>query len=296
VALERRELEPLARLVRFPTRDDLELAGLLFEPKRTSKRVAIFIHGMGGSFESRRTNILARAFTKRGIAWFAFNNRGSYVIRRGGGMGMEKIRDCVYDLDAAIGELRRRGYRDVTLIGHSTGANKIAVYNAYTRRNLATRYILLGGGDDTGLSFSYLGARRFHSALAKARVMIKAGRGDELAPRAYAPWVTSWRAFHDMSNPDGDYNVFPFLEIMRGIRLSKRSRFRHLRTIRKPTLVLYGDRDEFCFDDVSACVAILADAVGARTNFEIATLADADHGFNGHEEELACVMLDWIGT
>ena len=296
MALERRELEPLARLVRFPTRDDLELAGLLFEPKRTSKRVAIFIHGMGGSFESRRTNILARAFTKRGIAWFAFNNRGSYVIRRGGGMGMEKIRDCVYDLDAAIGELRRRGYRDVTLIGHSTGANKIAVYNAYTRRNLATRYILLGGGDDTGLSFFYLGARRFHSALAKARVMIKAGRGDELAPRAYAPWVTSWRAFHDMSNPDGDYNVFPFLEIMRGIRLSKRPRFRHLRTIRKPTLVLYGDRDEFCFDDVSGCVAILADAVGARTNFEIATLADADHGFHGHEEELACVMLDWIGT
>jgi len=295
VALERRDSEPLARLVRFPTRDDLELAGLLFEPKRKSKRAAIFIHGMGGSFESRRTNILARAFTNRGIAWFAFNNRGSYIMRRGGGTAMEKIRDGVQDIDAAIRELRRRGYRDLTLIGHSTGANKIAVYNMYTRRNLATRYILLGGGDDTGLSFSYLGARRFHDALAKARAMIKARRGDELAPRAIAPHVTSWRSFYDMSNPDGDYNVFPFLEIMRGTRLSKRPRFRHLRTIRKPTLVLYGDRDEFCFGDVSGCVAILADAIGARTNFEIATLADADHGFNRHEEELARVMLDWIG-
>ena len=295
MALERSDSEPLARLVRFPTRDDLDLAGLLFEPKRKTQRAAIFIHGMGGSFESRRTNILARAFTRRGIAWFAFNNRGSYVMRRGGGMAMEKIRDCVQDLDAAIGELRRRGYRDITLIGHSTGANKIAVYNVYTRRNLVARYILLGGGDDTGLSFSFLGARRFHSALAKARAMIKAGRGDELAPRRYAPWVTSWRAFYDISNPDGDYNVFPFLEILRGIRLSKRPRFRHLRTIRKPTLVLYGDRDEFCFGDVSACVAILAGAIGARTNFELATLADADHGFHGHDEELARVMLDWIG-
>ena len=27
-----------------------------------------------------------------------------------------------------VGELRRRGYSDLTLIGHSTGANKIAVY------------------------------------------------------------------------------------------------------------------------------------------------------------------------
>ena len=294
MALERRDAEPFARLVRFSTRDDLVLAGLLFEPKRKSKRAAIFLHGMGGSFESRRTNILADAFTKRGVAWFAFNNRGSYIMRRGGGTAMEKIRDGVMDIDAAIRELRRRGYRDITLIGHSTGANKIAVYNRYTRRNLATRYILLGGGDDTGLSFTHLGARRFHSALAKARAMIKAGRGDELAPRDYAPHVTSWRAFYDMSNPDGDYNVFPFLEFMRGIRLSKRPRFRHLRTIRKPTLVLYGDKDEFCFDDVSACIAILADAIGARTNFEIVTLEDADHGFNGHEEELARVMLDWI--
>ena len=293
MALGRRDSEPSARLVRFAATDEVDLAGLLFEPKRESVRAAVFIHGMGGSFESKRTNILARAFTEAGIAFFAFNNRGSYVLRRSGGMANEVIRDGVHDIEGAIRELRRRGYRDITLIGHSTGANKIAVFDHYTRRNFAKRYVLLGGGDDTGLAYLHLGARRFASALKQAR---EKRRSEELAPRALAPHVTphvtTWRAFYDMANPDGDYNVFPFLEVMRGIRLSRRPRFRYLRAIRKPALVVYGDRDEFCHGDVSRCVSILADVVGP--NFELAIMEDADHGFSGREEELARLIIAWI--
>lgn len=291
MALGRRALEPLGRLIRFPTRDELELAGLLFEPKRASTRAAIFIHGMGGSFESRRTNLFARAFTDRGIAWFAFNNRGSYVLRRGAGMALEKIRDCVFDLDGAIRELRRRGYRDLTLVGHSTGANKIAVFDHYQQRNFAKRYVMLGGGDDTGLAYLHLGARRFAEALQQARAN---RNSNELVPPGLSANVQSWRAFYDIANPDGDYNVFPFLEVMRRLRLSRRARFRFLRGIRKPTFILYGDRDEYCYGNVPRCVAILADALGARTNFELGILKDADHGFTGREEELARLIIDWM--
>lgn len=289
MALGRNGAEPLARLVRFSTHDEVDLAGLLYEPARRSKRAVIFIHGMGGSFESKRTNLLARAFIDAGIAYFAFNNRGSYVMRRSGGMAFEKIRDGVLDIDGALRELRRRGYRDLTLIGHSTGANKIAVYDHYTKRNLARRYVLLGGGDDTGLTYASLGARRFRSALAKAR---ERRRSDELVPRGISKSPMSWRAFYDMANPDGDYNVFPFLEVLRGIRLSRRPRFRFLRAVRKPALMLYGDRDEYCHGDVSACVAILAEALGS--NFEFGILEDTDHGFNGREAELARLIIDWM--
>ena len=286
MALER--LEPLARLIRFPTRDGQELSGLLFEPKRKSTRAAIFIHGMGGSFESRRTNLLAHEFTKRGVAWLAFNNRGSYVMRLGGGLALEKIRDCVYDIDGALRELRRRGYRDLTLIGHSTGANKIAVFDHYQPRNFAKRYVFLGGGDDTGLAYLQLGPRRFPRALRQARAK---RASTDLVPAGLSFAPQSWRAYYDMANPDGDYNVFPFLEVLRGIRLSRRPRFRYLRGIRKPALVLYGDRDEFCHGDVPACVAILADVVGK--NFELGILKDTDHNFTGREEELARLIIDW---
>lgn len=294
-------VEPACRLVRFSTTDDLTLAGLLFEPKRRTTRAAIFLHGMGGSFEPPRTNILGARFTEAGIAYFAFNNRGSYLVRRMGpgraGMAYEKIRDCVLDIDAAVRELRRRGYRDLTLIGHSTGANKIAVYDHHKPRNFVKRYILLGPGDDTGITYKHLGARRFRPTLEKARAMIRAGRGEELMPEKIAPTPPlSWTSFYDIANPDGDYNVFPFLDLMRNLRLGRKPRMRHLRGIRKPTLALWGENDEYCYGDVPRCLAVTAEALGPKPNIELATLADADHGFGGREQELADVMINWMTT
>ncbi|MFL6247902.1 MAG: alpha/beta hydrolase, partial [Thermoanaerobaculia bacterium] len=287
-------MNPRCELVRFEATDGVALAGLLFEPSRKSKSVVIFLHGTGGSsvFESKRTNVLAAEFVRAGVAYFPFNNRGAHVMRRAGnamiGCSFERIRDCVFDIDGAVRELRRRGYRDITLAGHSTGANKIAVYDHYKPRNFVKRYVLLGGGDDTGLLYRDLGPPRFQAALKKARAMIKARRGDELVPPSIHELPMSWRAFYDMANPDGDYNVFPILETMRGLRLSRRPRFRYLRAIRKPALFLYGENDEYCIDSASATVAVLADAL---PNAELAILADADHGFGGKETELAQAIL-----
>lgn len=284
--------------MRFEATDGVTLSGLLYEPRRSSGRVAIFLHGTGGSsvFTSRRTNLLAEVFVDAGIAFFPFDNRGAHVVRRlgdrFGGSAHERIRDCVFDIDGALRELRARGYRDVTLIGHSTGANKVAVYDSVKPRNRVQRYVLLAGGDDTGLLYDQLGPRRFSAALLRAREMIRARRGDELVPRALSALPMSWRAFYDMANPNGDYNVFPFLEVIRDLRLSRRPGFRHLRTIRKPTLMLYGEHDEYCHGDVPRCVSILAEVVGPKV--ELAIMAEADHGFSGQEAELGRVMMGWM--
>ena len=303
MALRRRRTpdraEPLTRAVRFDATDGVTLGGLLFEPKRRTTRAIVWLHGTGGSsiFESGRTNLLAEEFTKAGFAYFPFNNRGATLMKHlngkpRGGMAYEKIREAVFDIDGALAELRRRGYTDVTLIGHSTGANKIAVYDHYKPRNRARRYVFLAGGDDTGMLFDQLGPRRFAQALAKARTM---RTSDELVPRSISSAVMSWRAWYDMANPDGDYNVFPFLEVLRGVRLSRRAKFRYLRAVKKPSLVLYGENDQYCYGDVSRCVSILAEAIGAKPNFELAVMGEADHGFGGHERELARVIADWIG-
>ena len=299
MALGRRAPEPLGRLVRFEATDGAPLAGLLFEPRRRTKRALIFLHGTGGSsvFESKRTNALAAALARDGIAYFPFNNRGSHVIRRlgrtFGGYTFEKIRECVFDIDGAVRELWARGYRDITLAGHSTGANKVAVYDSLKRRNRIKRYVLLGGGDDTGMLYEQLGPRRFDAALKKARAMIKERRGMKLVPSALSSLPMSWRSFYDMANPDGDYNVFSFLEVLRGIRLSRRPRFRHVRGIRKPALFVYGENDEY-LSDVRQCVAALANAIGPRPNAEIVVMAEADHGFSGRERELVDLISRWM--
>jgi len=124
--------------------------------------------------------------------------------------------------------------------------------------------------------------------------MIRAKRGEELVPRALYGLPMSWTAFYDMANPDGDYNVFPFLEVMRDVRLGRKPRFRHLLRIRKPSLFLYGEYDEYCYDDVPRCVAILDEALGPRPNVELAIMKDANHGFTGMEEELGETIVNWM--
>ena len=297
MALRRPFAEPLTRLVRFEATDGVELSGLLFEPKRKTKRAILFLHGTGGSsvFTSKRTNRLAAELLRSGFAYFPFNNRGALVVSRAGrGCAYEKIRDCVFDIDGAARELRRRGYRELWLVGHSTGANKIAVYDFYKPRNPFRGYVLLGGGDDTGMLWQQLGDPRFRLALAKAKAMIAAKRGTEFVPASIYPQPMSWTAFRDMANPDGDYNVFPFLEVISNIRLGRKPRFRHVRDIRKPALFLYGENDEYLEGNVSRCVSILADAIGPKPNVELAIMSGADHGFGGREEELASVIVEWI--
>ncbi|HEX3108017.1 MAG TPA: alpha/beta hydrolase, partial [Thermoanaerobaculia bacterium] len=206
----------------------------------------------------------------------------------GRGASYEVIRECVFDIDGAARYLRSSGYRELYLIGHSTGANKIAVYNARKPRNPFRRYVLVAGGDDTGLLYAQLGPRRFRAALERSRRMIHERRGDELSPLN----LLSWRALYDMANPDGDYNVFPFLERMRNIRLGRRAPFRHIRKIRKPALYVYGEQDEFFDGDVARCTAILANEVAP--NAEIVTIANAGHGFKGFEAELGTLIAEWV--
>jgi pimeloyl-ACP methyl ester carboxylesterase len=266
--------------VRFEATDGVSLAGLLFEPtvgRASARQALIWLHGTGGAsvFQSRRTNLLASALLAHGIAFFPFDNRGAQLVRRAGAFGsaqarrrlggaaFERIRECVFDIDGAARELRRRGYRELFLAGHSTGANKIAVYDRLRPRNRIKRYILIGGADDTAMMYD---AR----LLKKARERIKARRGGELIPDR----LMSWRAFYDVANPRGDYNVFG-------------PPWRQIRRIRKPSLYIYGDRDEFQPD-----MATLAEHVGP--NAEIAVLEDTDHGFTGREAEVGELIAQWI--
>ncbi|MGH9456244.1 MAG: alpha/beta hydrolase [Thermoanaerobaculia bacterium] len=298
------------RLLTFRSTDGLALPGLLYEPSRTRRRdAAIFLHGNGDAsvfYSARRTNAFGEALSRRGIALLAFNNRGAHLLKRLGrktarrresvmlGMTYEKIRDCVHDIDGAVAALRAAGYRRFHLIGHSTGANKICVYNALRPRNRVARTVLLAPGDDVGIYYDQLGPRRFRRALETARDRTREGRGRELAPSWTSPFPISWQSLYDTINPDGDYNVFPFLEAMRDLRLSRKPLFRHYRRLKKPALVVYGENDEFCFGEVTRCVELLEtySAVPRKSSFVV--LPGTDHGFHGYEEEVGRRMAEFL--
>lgn len=297
------------RLLSFRSTDGLALPGLLYEPARKTSSVALFLHGNGDAsvfYSAQRTNAFAKEMARRGIAWFAFNNRGAHLIKRLGrktarksesvllGMTYERIRDCVLDIDGAIAALRREGYRRFHLVGHSTGANKICVYNRRRPRNPVARTVLLAPGDDVGIYYDQLGPRRFRDALRTAEEKIAAGQGRRLAHRSLSPFPISWEALHDTIDPDGDYNVFPFLEAMRGLGLSRKPLFRDYRRLTKPSLALFGENDEYCFGEVPRCVRLLEQHSADRRRSRFVILPGADHSFHGNEAEAGAIMADFL--
>lgn len=310
------------RHTRFTTTDGWKLAGLLFEPTTASligqdgsignlNRVAIFLHGNGNAsvFESvEKTHAYADALAKEGIAFFTFNNRGAGMIRKlkretpdgeeekRGGTAYELIEDCVADIDGALSFLKQEGYTTFYLIGESTGANKIVVYEHLKPQNDIDKSVLVCGGDDTGIYYDMLGVDRFHELLKRAEQAIAEGEGDVLVPsEELNGGLMSWQSLHDTIDPDGLYNIFPYNDAMNGLHLSRKPLFLEFSAIRKPLLAIYGEKDEFCYGRIPEVVALLRKNTSS-TDFSSLIIPGADHGFTGKLAELSQAVAGWLAS
>lgn len=298
-------------LVHFLSTDNLRLPGLLYEPEIKTKQAAIFLHGCGSSsiFYKPEMNIFADIFTRHNIAFFPFNNRGAHLIktlkqesgneeseaeRITAGTYYEIISDCTKDIDGAIHFLRGQGFETFYLIGHSTGANKIAVYHYNNTKNPISKYILLAGGDDTGLTYEMMGEKRFKQALTRCEKELRNGNGDKPVPKYIYPEPYSFRALYDVINPEGDYNTFPFYEYLNNQKLSAKPLFREYQSINKPVLVVYGEHDEFCYGNVPACIEALKEHTKSQTDAAFEIIPETGHGFDGKEKELGGLMARWL--
>ncbi len=297
------------KLVSFKTEDKLELPGFLYEPGHKTDKIAIFLHGNGSSsviYDVDLMNEIGAALNKKNLAFFPFNNRGSgyiksFHLKENGedkrikmGTTYELIKDCVIDIDGAIKFLKALNYKDFYLIGISTGANKIVVYNYYKQDNNISKYILLSGGDDTGLYFQAMTGKKFKSTLLRCKEEVNKGNGAQLVPRTITTEIMSYQSLYDTINPDGDYNIFPFNEYINNLNLSKKQLFKEYKKIAKPTLIIYGELDEYCYGDVPSCLAILQKESSDLKLFTFKLIKGADHGFNGYEKKLAKSIADWI--
>ena len=292
--------------VEFPTQDGLTLPGLLFEAK-DSKKVAIHLHGNGSSsifYDVADSLDLPNELNKKGITLLKFNNRGAHIIkklnvkengvvvdRKRYGCAYEIIKECVLDIDAAVEYLKTLGYTEFYLIGHSTGANKVCVYNHYKPKNVFKKYILTAGGDDTGIYYSIFGHAIFNKLLDDSAKKVEGGMGEEIIKEILPNEIFSYKAFYDIANPDGDYNCFPFSEVIQNLKLSKKPLFRYFKEIKKQALVIYGQNDEFSWGDIPRVIQILKNVL-PTADYKI--IPNADHSFTGKKLELGKTIAEWI--
>ncbi len=301
-------------LISVISTDKLELPGLFYTPKTKSTKVAVWLHGMGDSgtfYNPVRINALAEALTARGISLLAFNNRGAHNIKKlrivdetladedvgySGGTFYELIADCVKDIDGSVSFLKNREFDELYLIGHSTGANKICAYHERAKNNSFKKYVLAGPGDDSGLFFSDLGEKKFKLALNFAKNARKANKY-KIMPKYSGMYPFTVQSAVDILDPDGDYNTFPFYEVTTR-RLGKKPLFSEYSKIDLPTLVIFGENDEYAYTAGSAKDALKIfkmftnRAAAESTDFELVT--NADHSFHGQENQFAEQIASWL--
>lgn len=296
-------------LIQFPNINNFFLPGLLYEPENGSEKVLIYLHGngsSGGFYSVELQNVFGKTLADNGISYFTFTNTGGHLIQKFdkitngerervvAGVAYELIKDCIGDIDGAINFVKSRGYKHIYLIGSSTGANKICIYDFYKKKNLVEKYVLESGGDDSGLYYNDVGNKKFRLALQKCREEIEKGKGRNLVPNYLYDSPISYQSLYDQINPDGDYNVFPFYWQLNGTKIMKKEPWREIKKIVKPTLVIYGDKDEYCYGKVQDCVESIKNAVVGRKNFCFEIIQSADHSYFGKSKELAEKVVSFL--
>jgi pimeloyl-ACP methyl ester carboxylesterase len=291
-------------LVQIKTEDGLTLPGTLYEAPN-SKKVAIHLHGNGSRsvfYQEDQRDKQVKALNNKGVSFLLFNNRGAHYVKKlnvsmGGkeerkrfGTSYELIKDCIKDIDAAINFLEKLGYKEFYLIGESTGANKICVYHYYKPKNKVSKYVLTTGSGDVGLYYDLLGKKKFFDLLNESKEKIKQGKGEDII-EDMLPDIYSYVGFYDIANPDGDYNVFPFLEVMKNLKLSKKPLFRYYKSLNKPTLAIYGGKDEYALENTTEMVKILKEQ---KPEFEYHVIKDGDHALTRHQKEVSKLIAKWL--
>lgn len=253
------------------------LDGFLLHGNRR-KPALIIVHGMHSNFyRSPWKKALLRECAARKIAALSFNNRGAEA-----GTNSERFRDCIVDLAAAIGFMSRRGYSKVVLVGHSTGCQKATYYQAVRRDPRVIGLVLLAIGDDLAIVRRDLG-RSFASWVARARLMVRRGRGNEPLKAPGIPPFTARRFLSIADAQSVEARLFDF---------SRAGPRRWFERIRCPVLCVLAEKDEYETMPPRQMIQQLKARYRGRL-FEARIIRGADHSFRRRERTMARLVAAW---
>jgi len=301
-------------LVFTKTKDKLELPGLLFSPKNNRKKVGIvYLHGLHSNFYKNRIKKFANHFTKEGISLVSFAMRGTNAVnsfkvidkrtkkgytRKFIGAAFEIFEDSVYDIDAMITFLEKRGYKKIFLVGHSTGSNKAAYYAIKKKDKRVDGVVLLAPvADRPGLKKGM--GKKFGKAVKVAKEMVKksstgrsaSGRkkGDKLMPFELINDYMSAERFLSLAIPNTPEDVFTYRD--------GKDRLSHFNKITQPLMVLYGEKDEYLTSyKAKDLVKLFEEKSSGVPLFRGVVLKNTNHGFSRKENLVSKKILEFIDS
>ncbi len=288
--MEKLEIGSGGKVVRFLTKDNVKLNGLLFAKPGYGKTCMIYLHGMGGSMISGISLALAQDIQKD-ISVFSFSNRGHDIVSsvskfRGGrrkrliaGLNYERFEDSVNDVAGAIDALSRLGYRKFVLCGHSTGCQKAIHYQYRRQDRRVIAVVLLGAADDYNTYKRELG-RRYGKMLAECRRLMRSGKGSVVPDASIGFSAQRLDSVID-------------LERVEARILNYNGEMKEYASITAPILAIFGSEEEYRLMPIRRYLEIL-DVRSRSRRFTGMEIEGASHSFIGKEKELSKKIYGWI--
>lgn len=286
----------------FNLEDDVELVGLLQKPDNNlnTHEVVISVHGMQSNCFKKREDILANTINKAGIAYFAFNNRGTEIMcytkkidgskTLNGGCAYEDVLDSYYDIKGAIKKMLELGFTKIHLQGHSLGCTKIVyTYNRLKEEkddivNNIKSVILLSLVDLIDLQKYDLGIDKYNEMLELAIEKEKNNEEKDLMPRDSFDHPISVKSYlrYYRDNQDIDFARFS----------DKEYDFKELNNIEIPLFLRWGEKD-LVIQDLNELSDFLKSKIN-NDSLDISYIKGTDHGYTDKEEVLGEEIVKFL--
>ncbi|MEY2665503.1 MAG: hypothetical protein RLZZ480_608 [Candidatus Parcubacteria bacterium] len=284
---------------RVYTKDGLELHGLLYEPEKRSKTVLVHVHGMGGNFyENKFLDFIAAELVKSGISFCVFNNRGcefikeTYRVGEDGtssvvriGTSYENFEESILDIEAYIDFVTEQGFENIHLSGHSLGCSKVAYYLLEKGEERIKSLLLLSPSDMLGLVRG--DKSKFEKEISEATTLVREGRGEEIMSEwVWGEYPISARSYLSLFADDAKDAIFNFY--------NPKDALECLSKITIPTYAVMGRKDDALTVPIEQTFSRLETVLAKSVKIKTEILGEANHGYRGHENELAEAIKQWL--
>lgn len=281
------------------TKDDLIHQGLYFEPKEKKGTAILYIHGLSSVFHGHlgTCDAFAEVCEREGIGFASFNNRGFCLISGPqkkdrtaltgishvkGGAGQEVFEECVLDIDAGITFLIGQGYKNVVLMGRSTGANKACFY-AGTVNDPRVVGVVLNSAISDRLEKT---PEEIAATIPFMKKKIEEGNAEELLV-GYSFFPMTPKRYLSLYEKGSKEDVFDYGD--------ENPQMKIYAQIQKPLFVIMGEEDEHADRPVADIIKVF-DAKTTSEKYKSVSIPGALHGFEKQEGELAELVCGWIKT
>lgn len=287
-------------IIKFKATDGIENDGYIIN--NNSKKIIISIHGMSSCCFKERDKAISKKASENGFAYFAFNNRGSELvkyIRKAidekqskllGGTTYEDPIESYHDIKGAILKAIELGYEDIYLQGHSLGTTKIVyTYNKLKSENSELikhiKGIILLSLIDIPRTLKIFLNTNYENILKFAEDKESKNEFLDLMPNGSFIHPISVKTFlrYAKYNKEIDFAQYS----------NKEYKFDELNNIDIPLFMRWGNYNEMIEQDANVLVELLNKKINNK-NKDINFVDGADHGYTGKEEILSAEIINFL--